>query len=160
VLLIRGAMGAPSNRKRSVIGVLAAAVALWLGGSWLGACDLNPQPLPPNGFGSEGSLDAATVGAGSGSGGGSSGSSSGGSSGGPFKTGADSGLTTGADSGALPVNSDADAVAPDAGGSDSGPASLDAGADASDGGDASDRGDASDPSDSGPADASFDGSGD
>jgi len=84
VLLIRGAMGVPGNRRWSVLGTLVACVAVWLG-----ACDLNPQPLPPAGFGESGDASSGTPTAGASSSGGgaatgTSGSSSGSSSGGAF----------------------------------------------------------------------------
>jgi hypothetical protein len=90
---------------------IAAAV---LGLALVGACSLNPQPLPPEG--AQSSADAGAFGNGSSSGGGSggggfptssSGSSSGGSSGGTF-TG------PGSDAGTLPVGSEDAAVENDA----------------------------------------------
>src|ERR1700722_10707560 len=126
VLLIRGAMGLPRNRKRWVVGAVAAAIAVWLGGACLGACDLNPHPLPPNALssGSGDDTDATVSGKGSSSGGGGSGSGSGGT----FNTGGDGGI-------ALPAV-DAGASAEDGGGADVS-MSPDAGGDAdADAGDA------------------------
>jgi hypothetical protein len=97
VLLIRGAMGVPRNCKLPVVALFVVA------GLSLGACGLNPQPLPPGSLGSENPANAsgadATTGVGgeSSSGGGSSGSSgsSGGSSSGGFATsGGDGGTAT------------------------------------------------------------------
>jgi hypothetical protein len=81
MLLIRGAMGARRQKLWAVCALVGSV------GLWLGACDLNPQPLPPespsdnSGSGSENnSIDSGVAGFGSSSGGGSS-SGSGGSSG-------------------------------------------------------------------------------
>jgi hypothetical protein len=155
VLLIRGAMGLPRNRKRWVVGAVAAAIAVWLGGACLGACDLNPHPLPPNALSGSGDEGDATV-AGNGSSSGGSGSGSGST----FNTGGDGGV-------ALPAI-DAGSAADDGGGADvsmSPDAGGDAAADAGDAGDAAaDAADAesagSDAMSEGPDAAGLDGSGD
>jgi hypothetical protein len=156
VLLIRGAMGLPRSRKRWVVGAVAAAIAVWLGGACLGACDLNPHPLPPNALSGSGDEDDATVaGKGSSSGGGSSGSGSGGA----FSTGGDGGI-------ALPAI-DAGAAANDGGGEevsmspDAGGVASDAAVDAGDAADAADaESDGSDAMSEGPDAEALDGSGD
>jgi hypothetical protein len=157
VLLIRGAMGLPRNRKRWVVGAVAAAIAVWLGSACLGACDLNPHPLPPNALGASGDEGDATV-AGNGSSSGSSGSGSG--SGGLFSTGGDGGV-------ALPAI-DAGAAADDGGGADvsvspdggAGDAAADAGDAAADADAADAESDGSDAMSAGPDAAGLDGSGD
>jgi hypothetical protein len=136
-------MGVPRSRKRWIVGAVAAAIAVWLGAACLGACDLNPQPLPPgkNGLaGSAGDDLDATVGFGS-----SSGSSGGGSGSGGFSTGADGGnmlpVTVVNDAGADDGGGADVSMSPDAGGSgdaaaDAGDAAVDAADAESDGSDA------------------------
>jgi hypothetical protein len=122
VLLIHGAMGAPSNRGRSVVGALVATAAICFG-----ACDLNPQPLPPghNGEGTGGEDAGALVGIPVGGGSSGGGSSSGGvlstSDGGsePAVPGADSSTADAAtgsplDASLPPDGGDAEADAADA----------------------------------------------
>jgi hypothetical protein len=116
-----------------IVGVVAAAVGLWLG-----ACDLNPHPLPPYGAGensASGGESDASVPAANGTSGASS--SGGGSSSGAFE-GAEAG-TSGSSSGGSTTSPAADGAAPretDAAAGDSG-SSLDSAPDgALDAGDA------------------------
>jgi hypothetical protein len=126
LLLIRGAMGAPRNRKRWLLGALAATV----GALWIAACDesgtgtpspgahcLNPQPLPPE------NCEESPTPSSSGSGG--EGSSSGGSSSGQTAGSNDAGVFD-----AAPPPQEADASADAAPEDGSGDAAADADADA------------------------------
>ncbi len=148
-------MGLPRSRKRWIVGAVAAAIAVWLSGACLGACDLNPHPLPPNALSSGGGDDTDATVAGNGSSSGSSGGGSG--SGSLFNTGADGGIafpavdaSTAADDG----GGEEVSMSPDAGGGP-GDAAADAAADAGDA-----ESDGSDAMSEGPDAAGLDGSGD